>query len=77
MKENKREKFERLTVYRVNEVVEKLRILGQTGNRNLYEYDDNQTAAIVAVIEDAWEDCKKKFDAEGEKTFTLPWSKKR
>ena len=40
MKTLKRTRFERLAVYRTNEVLKRLKVLGNCGNRSAYEYTE-------------------------------------
>jgi hypothetical protein len=37
---SKRARFERLAVHRTNEVLRKLKVLGNCANRSAYEYDE-------------------------------------
>ena len=50
MGETKEEKFKRLATRRTNDVLEKLRILGNLSNRANYNYADDQGPKIFYTI---------------------------
>lgn len=60
-KETKRERFRRLASYRTNEVLYRLKVLGNCANRQLYEYDEEEVAKIFSEIDQAVKDAKSKF----------------
>lgn len=49
--ESKRERFQRLAEKRTNEILERLRILGNCSNRGQYEYTPEDIKKIFNVIE--------------------------
>lgn len=57
----KREAFRRLASQRTNAVLERLRILGNCANRQLYEYSDEEIRKIFAAIEKEVRLVKAKF----------------
>lgn len=59
--DNKRERFLRLAQYRTNEVLKKIRILGNCANRSAYEYDDMEVRKIFNEIEQVTKETKAKF----------------
>lgn len=59
--EEKRERFKRLGTMRTNEVMKRLKILGNCGNRSAYEYTDEEVTKIFSVIEKAVKDSRSKF----------------
>ena len=61
MKTTKRTRFERLAVYRTNEVLKRLKVLGNCGNRSAYEYTEEEIDKIFSTIEKAIKDSKSKF----------------
>lgn len=58
---SKRERFERLAVYRTNEVLKRLKVLGNCGNRSAYEYTEEEINKIFAEIERHVKDARAKF----------------
>lgn len=60
-KSTKRERFERLAVYRTNEVLKRLKVLGNCGNRSAYEYSEEEVNKIFAEIERAVKEARSKF----------------
>jgi hypothetical protein len=69
--ETKREKFLRLATQRTREVLDRLRILGNCANRQLYEYSENDVRKIFSAIEDQLKAVKAKFTTIKEKEFKL------
>ncbi len=72
MKTSKRTRFERLAVYRTNEVLKRLKVLGNCGNRSAYEYSEEEVNKIFAEIERYIKDARAKFYfPKGRKEFHL------
>jgi hypothetical protein len=69
--ETKRDKFKRLAEYRTNEVLNKLKVLGNCANRQAYEYDKGEIDKIFNAIEKAVKEVKAKFDFSKEREFKL------
>jgi hypothetical protein len=69
--ETKREKFLRLATQRTREVLDRLRILGNCANRQLYEYSESDVRKIFSAIEDQLKAVKAKFTTIKEKEFKL------
>lgn len=61
VKSKKRERFERLGVYRTNEVLKKLKVLANCGNRSAYEYGEDDVNKIFSEIERSLKDARAKF----------------
>lgn len=59
--DNKRERFKRLGVYRTNEVLKKLKVLGNCANRSAYDYTQEEVNKIFSEIDRAAKDTKAKF----------------
>lgn len=59
--ENKRERFKKLGVYRTNEVLKRLRVLGNCANRSAYEYTEEDINKIFSEIEKRVREIKSKF----------------
>lgn len=60
-KDPKRERFERLATYRTNELLRKLKILGNCGNRSAYDYTEEDVNKIFTEIERQLKDTRVKF----------------
>jgi len=58
---SKRARFERLAVHRTNEVLRKLKVLGNCSNRSAYEYDESDINKIFAEIDRQVRTVKAKF----------------
>ena len=69
--ETKKEKFERLAALRTNEVLKRLRILGNCSNKNFYEYADKDIQKIFSAIEDELKAIKAMFRKSQQKEFKL------
>lgn len=68
----KRDRFKRLAVYRTNEVLRKLRILGHCANRSAYDYNEDDVARIFSELERETKETRAKFHApSNKKRFTL------
>lgn len=59
--ESPREKFSRLATARTNAVLEKLRILGNCSNSNVYEYTEEDIEKIFSEIEKQVKETKMRF----------------
>lgn len=57
----KRERFKRLASYRTNEVLRKLKVLGNCANRSAYEYSEEEINKIFLEIEKMVRHTKAKF----------------
>jgi hypothetical protein len=69
--ETKKQRFQRLAEKRTNDVLERLRILGNCANRTQYEYTAEEVRKIFKAIETEVNVIKLKFkDGETQK-FTL------
>lgn len=73
MSENKkRERFKKLAVYRTNEVLKRLKILGNCANRSAYDYTEDEVNRIFSEIEKKLREIKSKFYfPDKEKEFKL------
>jgi len=69
--ENPSEKFNRLATKRTNEVLNKLRILGNCANRQVYEYSREDVNKIFSAIEKKVKEIKAKFKDQKEEEFKL------
>lgn len=57
----KRERFKRLATYRTNEVLRKLKVLGNCANRSAYEYNEDEVNKIFSEIDKMARTTKAKF----------------
>ena len=58
----KEERFKRIAGRRVQEILDKLRLLGNCANRANYSYTDEQVRKIFNTIEDEWKKEKMEFN---------------
>ena len=70
-KNDKRERFRRLATYRTNEVLKRLKILGNCANRSAYEYTEEEINKIFSEIERRAKEIKAKFHFPHNKEFKL------
>lgn len=69
--ETRNERFRRIATKRTNEILEKIRILGNCSNRSSYEYTEEEVNKIFSEIEKQLKFIKAKFLAEKRETFKL------
>jgi len=62
--ESKNERFCRLAERRMNDLIEKFRLVGNLADRRNYEYTDEQTKQILRAIESEVRDLKQRFQAD-------------
>jgi hypothetical protein len=70
-KETRNERFRRIATKRTNEILEKIRILGNCSNRSSYEYTEEEVNKIFSEIERQLKLAKTKFLAEKRERFKL------
>jgi len=68
---NKRERFKKLGPYRTNEVLKRIKVLGNCSNRSAYEYTEEEIGKIFSEIEKAVKVAKSKFHFNKHKEFKL------
>ena len=51
--ETKNEKFKRLAEKRANDIINRLRLVGNLSNRQQYDYSDEEVSALFGAIKDA------------------------
>jgi len=71
IKNQKRENFKRLAVYRTNEILKKIKILGNCANRSAYDYTEEEVNKIFSEIEKRLKETKSKFSFPKGKEFKL------
>jgi len=57
----KEERFKRLATHRTNEVLYRLKVLGNCSNRQLYDYDEKDIEKIFTEIDKKIKETKAKF----------------
>ena len=57
----KEERFKRLATHRTNEVLYRLKVLGNCSNRQLYDYDERDIEKIFTEIDKKIKETKAKF----------------
>ena len=68
--ESRSEKFKRVATKRTNELLDKIRILGNCSNKSTYEYSDEDVIKIFKSIEKQLEMTKVRFSNKKSK-FSL------
>ena len=61
-KEIKEERFKRIASRRVQEILDKMRLLRNCANRGNYYYTDEQVRKIFSAIDDEWKKVKSEFN---------------
>ena len=71
--ETKEERFKRLASLRTNEVLRRLKVLGNCANRQVYEYNAEDVNRVFGEIDRKLREVKAKFNSlkEKEKEFKL------
>lgn len=59
--ETKRDRFKRLANLRTNEVLSRLKIIGNCSNRTVYEYTEEDINKIFSAIEKKLKETRAKF----------------
>ncbi|MEK6679760.1 MAG: hypothetical protein AABY39_10125 [Nitrospirota bacterium] len=71
MGETKSERFKRLAAKRTNEILEKIRIIGNCSNKSSYEYTEEEVNKIFSEIDKQLKLTKAKFLAGKRERFRL------
>ena len=61
--ETPEQRFKRIATLRTNQILDKLRILGNCSNRQIYHYDKEDIDKIFATIEKKVREVKSKFNS--------------
>lgn len=69
--EDKKGRFKRLAEYRTNEVLKRIKVLGNCSNRSAYDYSEDEINKIFSEIERNVREVKAKFHFPKEKKFKL------
>lgn len=68
---NKRDRFKRLAASRTNEVLIRLKVLGNCSNKSAYEYTEEEVNRIFAEIDRKTKEVRSKFSTNKHKKFVL------
>jgi len=69
--ESKADRFKRIASKRTNDVLEKLRLLGNCANRNSYDYSDEDIERIFSELNKQLKITRQKFSPQDKTTFKL------
>jgi uncharacterized protein YehS (DUF1456 family) len=69
--ETPKERFKRLATKRTNEVLRKLKVLGNCANRQAYEYNRDDVNKIFSAIHQKVKEIESKFRTSREENFRL------
>ena len=69
--DDKKERFKRLATKRTNNVLQKLKVLGNCSNQQIYNYTEGQVDVMFSVIEKKLKEIKSKFHFSRETNFKL------
>jgi hypothetical protein len=69
--QEKRERFKRLAEYRTNEILKRLRVLGNCSNKSAYEYTEDEVNRIFSEIEKRVKEVRSKFHFSKNNNFKL------
>ena len=61
--ENKASRFKRIATRRVQEILDKFRLLGNCANKHTYDYSDEEIQKIFSAIDEELKKTKAKFKA--------------
>jgi len=68
----KEERFKKVASRRVQEILNKLRLLRNCANKSNYSYSDEQVRKVISTIEDEWKKVKLEFSKhKSKKEFSL------
>jgi hypothetical protein len=70
-KEDKKERFKRVAERRTNDILEKIRVLGNCANRGSYDFSEDDVNKIFFEIDKQLKVVKMKFLADKREKFKL------
>jgi hypothetical protein len=68
--ETRSDRFKRIATKRTNDLIDKIRILGNCSNRSTYEYTEEEVNKIFRTIDKELKEAKSKYSSKREK-FSL------
>jgi hypothetical protein len=71
MEESKNDRFKRIAAKRTNDILEKIRILGNCANRSSYDFNQEEVNKIFSEIDKQLKITKTKFLEGKRKRFSL------
>lgn len=69
--ESRHERFKRIASKRTNDVLEKIRILGNCSNKSSYEYTKEEVNKIFSEVEKHLKSTKARFSSSKKERFKL------
>jgi len=69
--ETPEQRFRRIAALRTNAVLDKLRILGNLSNRQMYSYSDEDINKIFSAINKQIKEVRSKFNSRKQEKFKL------
>lgn len=69
--ETREERFKRIASYRTNDIIHKVRLLGNCSNRSSYDYTEQQVTKIFSAIEREVKTAKARFTYTKKTEFKL------
>jgi len=67
MSENKQQKFQRLAMNRVNKAIKSIELIGNLGNKSLYESTQDERKKIIKAVNDSVAQMKIDLDGNSKK----------
>jgi hypothetical protein len=67
MSENKQQRFQRLAMNRVNKAIKSIELIGNLGNKSLYESTQDERKKIIKAINDSVAQMKIDLDGNSKK----------
>ena len=71
MSENKQQRFQRLAMNRVNKAIKSIELIGNLGNKSLYESTQDERKKIIKAINDSVAQMKIVLDGNSKKSEGL------
>jgi len=69
--ETPEERFKRIAAVRTNAVLDRLRILGNLSNRQMYSYSEEDIKKIFSAINKQLKEVRAKFNSQKQEKFKL------
>ncbi len=69
--ETPEQRFKRIAIVRTNAVLDRLRILGNLSNRQMYSYSEEDINKIFTAINKQIKEVRAKFNSQKQKKFKL------
>jgi len=69
--ETPEQRFKRLAVLRTNAVLDRLRILGNLSNRQMYKYSEEDVDRIFSAVSNQIKETRSRFNARKQEKFKL------